>query len=60
MILITGSITAKPETFDALRNGALEHTRRSRAEPGCLAHKRIANINALRRRSPRPCPVPVT
>jgi len=38
MILITGSILAKPETFEALREAGLDHSRRSRGEPGCIAH----------------------
>jgi quinol monooxygenase YgiN len=38
MITITGSILAKPETFDELLGLSLEHTRRSRGEPGCLHH----------------------
>ena len=38
MILITGSILARPETFDALREAGIEHSRRSRSEPGCIAH----------------------
>ena len=38
MIVVTGSITAKPDTFEELKRGALEHVRRSRAEPGCLHH----------------------
>lgn len=38
MILITGSILARPETFDALRAAGIEHSRRSRGEPGCIAH----------------------
>ena len=38
MIIITGSVLAKPETFDELRALCLEHTRRSRLEPGCLSH----------------------
>jgi quinol monooxygenase YgiN len=38
MILITGSVLARPETFDALREAGIEHSRRSRAEPGCIAH----------------------
>jgi quinol monooxygenase YgiN len=39
MLVVTGSITASPETFDALREACLAHTRRSRAEPGCLTHE---------------------
>ena len=38
MILITGSVRARPESLDALVALSLEHVRRSRAEPGCLAH----------------------
>ena len=38
MIMITGSILARPETFAALREAGVEHSRRSRAEPGCIAH----------------------
>jgi quinol monooxygenase YgiN len=38
MIAITGSILAKPETFDELLRLSLEHTRRSRGEPGCQHH----------------------
>lgn len=38
MILITGSARIRPEHRDeALRLG-VEHSARSRAEPGCLAH----------------------
>ena len=38
MIVITGGIVLKPEhRAEALRL-AIEHSRRSRAEPGCLAH----------------------
>ncbi len=38
MIIITGSILARPETLEQLKQGSLEHVRRSRAEPGCLSH----------------------
>lgn len=38
MLVVTGSVTARPETFEALKAAALEHVRRSRAEPGCLRH----------------------
>ena len=38
MLIVTGSVTARPDTFEALREAALAHTRRSRAEPGCLRH----------------------
>ena len=38
MILITGSLTARPETYDALETLSLAHVHRSRLEPGCLSH----------------------
>jgi len=38
MILITGNILAKPDTFKALLEVSLDHVRRSRSEPGCIAH----------------------
>jgi len=38
MILVTGSVTARPETFEALLEACLAHVRRSRAEPGCISH----------------------
>ena len=38
MIVVTGSATASPESFEEMRRIALEHVRRSRAEPGCLEH----------------------
>lgn len=38
MIIVTGAILATPEGFDEARRLGLEHSRRSRAEPGCLSH----------------------
>lgn len=38
MLIVTGSVTARPETFDALLEAALAHVARSRTEPGCLSH----------------------
>jgi len=38
MLIVTGSVTARPETFEQLLEAALAHVRRSRAEPGCLSH----------------------
>jgi len=38
MILVTGSVTAREDSFDEVRRLSLEHVRRSRLEPGCLAH----------------------
>lgn len=38
MIIVTGSVTATPETFDEVRRISLEHVHRSRTEPGCISH----------------------
>jgi quinol monooxygenase YgiN len=38
MMIVTGSIVARPETFDELLAASLEHVRRSRDEPGCISH----------------------
>jgi len=38
MLVVTGSVTARPESFEALRQAALDHVHRSRTEPGCLTH----------------------
>jgi quinol monooxygenase YgiN len=38
MVIITGSITASESTIDEALARSLEHVRRSRGEPGCLAH----------------------
>jgi quinol monooxygenase YgiN len=38
MIVVTGSVTAKPETFSEVQKLSLEHVHRSRTEPGCISH----------------------
>lgn len=38
MIIVTGSILARADSLDELLRLSLEHVRRSRSEPGCLAH----------------------
>ncbi len=38
MIIVVGSIVAKPDTFAEVQRLGLEHTRRSRTEPGCVSH----------------------
>jgi len=38
MILVTGSVMARRETFDEVRRLSLEHVHRSRTEPGCISH----------------------
>ena len=38
MIIVTGSVTARPDTFDALLDASQAHVRRSRNEDGCISH----------------------
>jgi quinol monooxygenase YgiN len=38
MIVVTGSVTARAESFDEVRALSLEHVHRSRGEPGCISH----------------------
>jgi len=38
MIVVTGSVTARPDSFDEVRKLSLEHVHRSRGEPGCISH----------------------
>ena len=38
MIIVTGSVRARPESLDEVLRLSLEHVERSRKEPGCLLH----------------------
>ena len=38
MILVTGSILAREDSFDEVLASCLKHVERSRAEPGCISH----------------------
>ena len=38
MIIVTGSVQARPETLAEVLRISLEHVHRSRLEPGCLLH----------------------
>lgn len=38
MIIVIGSVTARPDTVDAVRQAGLDHVRRSRTEDGCISH----------------------
>src|ERR1700758_1246846 len=38
MILVTGTVTAREDSFEEIRRLSLEHGHRSRLEPGCLSH----------------------
>jgi quinol monooxygenase YgiN len=49
MVVVTGSILAKAETFDELRRLSLAHTLRSRTETGCEHHSVHVDVeNSLR------------
>jgi len=39
MLIVTGSVTAKPDTIAEMTRAALEHVARSRLEPGCISHE---------------------
>ena len=38
MIVVTGSVTARPDSFEEARRLGIEHVHRSRSEPGCISH----------------------
>jgi quinol monooxygenase YgiN len=38
MILVTGSAIIQRDSFEDARRLSVEHTQRSRAEPGCISH----------------------
>src|ERR1700681_4660472 len=38
MIVVTGSVTARQDSFDEVCKLSLEHVHRSRGEPGCISH----------------------
>jgi quinol monooxygenase YgiN len=38
MILVTGDVTAKPDTIAQMLRVSLEHVHRSRTEAGCISH----------------------
>ena len=38
MIVVTGSVTTRPDSFDEVLTLSLEHVHRSRGEPGCISH----------------------
>ncbi len=49
MLIVTGSLTAREDSFEALREACLEHSRRSREEPGCVRHNAYVDAeNPLR------------
>ena len=38
MIVVTGSVTAREDSFTEVRKLSLEHVHRSREETGCISH----------------------
>jgi quinol monooxygenase YgiN len=38
VVIVTGAVLARQESLDEMLAASLEHVRRSRLEPGCLAH----------------------
>ena len=49
MIVVTGSVEARQNSFDEVRRLSLEHVHRSRKEPGCISHAvHVDCENALR------------
>ena len=38
MIIVTGSVTARSDSFEELRQASLDHVHRSRTEQGCISH----------------------
>src|ERR1700756_3847700 len=38
MIVVTGSVTTRQDSFEEARRLSLEHVHRSRKEPGCISH----------------------
>jgi len=49
MLLVTGSIVARADTLEELVALSLDHVRRSRSEPGCLAHAVHRDVEDPRR-----------
>src|SRR6201989_1193750 len=49
MIIVTGSIVARADSFDDVLRESLAHVERSRKEPGCISHAvHVDCENALR------------
>jgi quinol monooxygenase YgiN len=49
VIVVTGSVTARQDTFDQVLKLSLEHVHRSRKEPGCISHAVLVDCeNPLR------------
>jgi quinol monooxygenase YgiN len=44
MVIVTGRVRATPDTLDEALALAREHVERSRAEPGCLEHSVLRDV----------------
>ena len=44
MIIVTGSVHARPDKLDEVLAASREHVHRSRTEPGCLLHSVHQNV----------------
>jgi len=49
MLIVTGSVQARPGHLDELLALSLDHVHRSRAEPGCLLHTVHQDVEDPRR-----------
>jgi quinol monooxygenase YgiN len=45
MVIVTGRVRAAPETLDDALALARDHVERSRAEPGCLEHRVLRDVD---------------
>jgi quinol monooxygenase YgiN len=45
MLIVTGTLSARADTFAELQALSLEHVSRSRAEPGCIEHGVAVDAN---------------
>jgi quinol monooxygenase YgiN len=45
VIIVTGSVVARPEAFDQLLTLCREHVERSRSEPGCVSHSVYRDVD---------------
>lgn len=44
MIIVTGSVRARPDTIERALGLSLEHVARSRLEPGCVLHSVLRDV----------------
>jgi len=44
VVIVTGSVEARVDTFDRVLELSLAHVRRSRTEPGCMVHSVLRDV----------------